>query len=182
MNKWRTVWFSVALLIGSTVGRVEAVVFDSDTTPVEIPTTPPGTFTTCKNITVPGPALIISDLNVRVLVSHPFIGDLTIRLTAPNASVLTLLNRPGRTGAGAGSDDNFIGSGDIFYNDQAAGGPSAENMGAGCADGTIGSTAGCTDVAYIPAPDAADTPAGVGTNLAQFNGLNAQGIWFGNCA
>jgi subtilisin-like proprotein convertase family protein len=135
-----------------------------------------GTFTACQNITVAGMPTQITDVTVSVSSNHSWVGDLTLRLTSPSASVLTLINRPGRLGTGAGNDDNLVTGTPITYSDTAASGVSAEDQGDGCA-GTIGVTAGCPDN-YTPAPDATDTPiAGVGTNFAQYDGADPNGVW-----
>jgi hypothetical protein len=111
-----------------------------------------------------------------VSAAHSWVGDLTLRLTSPGASVLTLINRPGRLGAGFGNDDNLVSGTAITYSDTAASATSAEDQGDGCV-GTIGVTAGCPDN-YLPAPDATDTPIpGVGTNLAQYDGADPNGVW-----
>ncbi len=135
-----------------------------------------GTFTACQNITVAGMPTQITDVTVSVSAAHSWVGDLTLRLTSPAASVLTLINRPGRLGAGAGNDDNLVSGTPIIYSDTAASATSAEDQGDGCA-GTIGVTAGCPDN-YIPAPDATDTPIpGVGTNLTDLDSEDPNGVW-----
>ncbi len=136
-----------------------------------------GTFVACQDITVAGMPTAITDVTVSVSGAHSWVGDLTLRLTSPPpASVLTLINRPGRLGAGFGNDDNLVAGTPIIYSDTAASATSAEDQGDGCV-GTIGVTAGCPDN-YIPAPDATDTPIpGVGTNLAQYDGADPNGVW-----
>ena len=63
-----------------------------------------------------------------------------------------------------------------MYQDAAVSAVLAEDMGDACA-GIINGSAGCDDN-YIPSPDTADTPiAGLGTNLADFVGEDAQGTW-----
>jgi len=137
-----------------------------------------GALGTCQTITVPSVSGedVVGDVNVSIAASHSWIGDLTFRVQAPGGSQLTILNRPGRLGSGAGESDDLATGTPILYDDTAPSGISAESMGAGCA-GTIGVTAGCPNN-YIPNNGGADTPiAGVGTNLAQYTGLAANGVW-----
>lgn len=135
-----------------------------------------GTFAACQDITVSAMPTIITDVTVAVSAAHSWVGDLTLRLTSPGLSVLTLINRPGRLGAGFGNDDNLVSGTPITYSDTAASAVLAEDQGDGCV-GTIGVTAGCPDN-YIPSPDATDTPIpGVGTSLAQYDGADPNGVW-----
>ncbi len=47
---------------------------------------------------------VISSLSITVNIDHPWIGDLAMYLTAPDGTLLTLLDRPGlRPGSGLGS-------------------------------------------------------------------------------
>lgn len=174
----------VAILAAGALGAVAPALAQTTFTTTD-PAVPivdnTGTLSACQNVTVSGMGAI-TDANISVAATHTWIGDLTIRVTAPGAaanSELTLLNRPGRTGTGAGNSDDLASATPILYDDAAPSAVSAEDMGDGCA-GVIGVTAGCPDN-YIPAPDAADTPiAGVGTNLAQFNGragADVNGTW-----
>ncbi len=136
------------------------------------------TLGACQTITVPAvPGEdITGDVTVQVTASHSWIGDLTFRLQPPVGTNLTLLNRPGRIGTGAGADDNLVTAAPITYSDTAASATAAETMGAGCV-GDIGQTAGCPDN-YTPSPDVADIPIpGEGTNLAQFTGGQRNGVW-----
>ncbi len=149
--------------------------FTTANSPIAIPDNT-GTLATCQTITVPaGGSDVVGDVDVSIASSHSWIGDLTFRLQAPGGSQLTLVNRPGRTGTGNGQSDDLQTATPILYNDSAPSGTSAESMGAGCA-GIIGVTAGCPNN-YIPAPDAADSIPGVGTNLAQFTGQASNGVW-----
>lgn len=137
-----------------------------------------GALGTCQTITVPSvPGEdITGTVTVQISAAHSWIGDLTFRLQPPVGGNLTLLNRPGRTGTGAGQSDDLQSATPITYDDAAASATTAETMGAGCA-GIIGVTAGCPDN-YTPSPDAADLPiAGEGTNLAQFTGAQRNGVW-----
>ncbi len=136
-----------------------------------------GALGTCQTITVPSvPGEdITGTVSVQITASHSWVGDLTFRLQPPVGTNLTLLNRPGRSGVGAGESDDFATATPITYDDAAASLTSAESIGLACT-GVIG--AGCGPNNYIPAPDATDTPiAGEGTNLAQFTGGQRNGVW-----
>jgi subtilisin-like proprotein convertase family protein len=160
----------------------QATTYTTTDSPVAIPDNT-GTFNACQNIVIPPGAGTISDLDIRTAITHTWVGDLTIRLQSPGgASTLMLMNRPGRTGTGLGRFADFASATPITFNDAAPSGRSAETIGenpvgTACAGNTVvGATCGPDN--YIPAPDAADTPiAGLGTNLAQFNGLSASGTW-----
>ncbi len=138
-----------------------------------------GTLGACQTITVPSvPGEdITGTVTVQISAAHSWIGDLTFRLQPPVGGNLTLLNRPGRTGTGAGEPDDLSSGTPITYDDAAASATTAELMGgAGCV-GVIGVTAGCPNN-YIPSPQPTDTPiAGEGTNLAQFTGGQRNGVW-----
>lgn len=149
--------------------------FTTSDAAIPIPDATLGTFTACQNVTVSAMPTTITDVTVQVSAAHSWVGDLTVRLTSPGASVLTLINRPGRLGTGFGNDDNLVAPTAITYNDAAASATLAEDQGDGCA-GTIGVTGGCPDN-YIPSPDAGDTPPGVGSNLAQYDGADPNGVW-----
>lgn len=176
MKHLRYLFLVVAVLaVGVAIAQAGTMTFSTADGPAVVPDNT-GAATACQNITVAAAGPVIDDLNVSVASGHSWVGDLTLRLTAPNAEVLTLLNRPARVGAGAGNSDDLVASTPVIYDDAAASATSAEDMGDGCV-GVIGVTAGCPDN-YIPAPDAADTPLpGVGTNLAQYNGDNPNGVW-----
>lgn len=134
-----------------------------------------GTLGTCQTITVVGMPNQIEDVTVAITSSHSWIGDLTFRLDPPAGTNLTVLNRPGRVGAGAGESDDLATATPITYSDTAASATSAESMGLACT-GVVG--AGCGPNNYLPAPDAADTPiAGEGTNFAQLDTLDPNGVW-----
>lgn len=159
-------------------GAASAQTFTTADAPVAIPDNSGGVITACQTITVPSQGgETITDLDVEVTAAHSWVGDVTFRLQAPNAAQLTLMNRPGRSVTGSGNSDNFVTTTPVTFNDTAASGASAENVGAAPCNGDINGTPDCPDN-YIPAPDAADTPiAGVGTNLADFAGLQADGVW-----
>ncbi len=122
---------------------------------------------------------IIVDLNVRVAISHTFIGDLTIKLMSPDGTLVTLLNRPGLpdgpddgTGVGGDSSDlSFMFP--ILYDDEARSGTSAELMGMGIGGSDIvGDPSNGSPDNYSPGADG----AGLGM-LRGFDGLHADGRW-----
>lgn len=154
-----------------------AVRFVTRDPPALIPDNTGGTFVACQTVVVTGAPIFFPNNNVvEVAASHSWVGDLTMRLTSPAGTTLTLLNRPGRTGSGAGNSDDLVGTTPIFYTDFPASGLSAEDIGDSCG-GTINGSTGCPDN-YSPGPDASDTPiAGQGTALSSFDGENPNGTW-----
>jgi subtilisin-like proprotein convertase family protein len=180
----RTILVAAIIAAAAVPGAVlaQATTYTTTDSPVAIPDYT-GTFNACQNIVIPSGAGTIGDLDIRTAITHPWVGDLTIRLQSPGgASTLMLMNRPGRTGSGVGRSANFASATPITFNDAAPSGRSAETIGEDpvgtvCDTSTVvGQTCGPDN--YIPAPDPTDTPiAGLGTNLAQFNGLSASGTW-----
>ena len=128
------------------------------------------------NLTVSGPAgSTITSATVVLSMTHTWVGDLTIKLVAPDGTVITLMSRPGfvesaddGTG-GAGDSSNLLNAFPITFHDGA--GTSAELMGNSI--GTSGAV--CRDDAtctFAPANGAA--PAG---NLASLIGKSPTGTW-----
>ncbi len=95
---------------------------------------------------------LISDLNVRLKVTHTYIGDLRFILTNGSTSV-RLLNRP-NNGGGTCSGDNF----DVVFDDQA----------------TTAAQTSCTSNTPAYPNGAALTPEQA---LAPFNGQSLAGTW-----
>lgn len=167
---------AAVIAVGAAIAQAGTMTFTTAAGPAPVADNT-GAATACQSITVAGAGPVIDDLNVSVTAGHSWVGDVTLVMTGANAAVLTLLNRPGRTGTGAGNSDDFSAATPIIYDDAAASATQAEDMGDAPCTGIIGQTAGCPDN-YSPGPDATDTPiAGVGTNLAQFNGSNPNGNW-----
>ena len=124
------------------------------------------------------PNTLVASASVSVNPDHTWIGDLTIKLRAPDGKVLTILNRPGSTAPDNGTDDpigdnsNWAAGTSITFADGA--GPEAETLGNGlttdqrvCLDNGI-----CK---YDPSPDTATTsPASF---AAAFNGQTVSGNW-----
>jgi subtilisin-like proprotein convertase family protein len=145
--------------------------------PVPIPDNT-GSLSVCQTIDV-SEQCNVNEVSVRVTSEHIWIGDITFAVTAPSGTGLTLLNRPGRFQVGSGEDDNLVSTVPIQFSDFAVSGISAEDMGAGCANGDIGITPGCADDNYLPAPDPGDTPIpGLGMAFSDFFEEEAQGTWF----
>ena len=171
---------TILLALGMLVGAPSfAQTFTTVDAPVAIPDNSGGVITACQTITVAGAPASITDVNVELGADHSWVGDTTVELThdpGGTPTTLTLMNRPARTGTGAGDSSDLSSGFPVFYNDEIAV-TSAEDMGAAAGNGdNVCEFDGICD--FLPAPDAADTPnAGVGTNLADFNGLDANADW-----
>ncbi len=72
---------------------------------------------TATSSLVVGQSVTLSDVNVGVEIEHSWVGDLVVELTSPAGTTVTLLDRPGYSGAGFGcSDDNM----DVTFDDAAS--------------------------------------------------------------
>ncbi len=91
----------------------------------------------------------ISDLNVRVSLTHTYDSDLTITLTSPTGQVVTLFNRRG------GSGDNLTNTG---FDDEAG-------------------TAIASGAAPFNGNFRPDIVSGVQQRLSTFDGRSTQGVW-----
>ncbi len=123
-----------------------------------------------------GSGTTISDVNVTIEATQTWVGDLTIKVQSPATTVTTLMSRPGLAEP---ADDGTDCCGDasdwdgaaITFDDQDAGGVSAEDMGI-----TLGTSEFvCTDdgvCAHVPFPD-----TGPGTNLSDFDTEDLAGAW-----
>ena len=120
-----------------------------------------------------GSGTTISDVNVSVEAVHTWVGDLTIKVQSPATTISTVMSRPGLAelvddGDGCcGNNADWDGAA-ITFDDQDAGGVSAEDMGAALSfvctdDGVCG---------HIPFPD-----MGPGTNLSDFDTEDLAGAW-----
>ena len=130
-----------------------------------------GAATTCQSVTAVSET--ITDLNVQYSITHTWVGDVTVEVQGPS-STLTIINRPGRNGVGAGDSSDYDGTGLNFSDSHPN---DAELMGAvpGGGDAVCTFDGICN---YFPNPDTTDTPvAGQGTNLADFNTTDAAGTW-----
>lgn len=136
----------------------------------------------CNTIAVPsGGGDTVATATVQVAMSHTFVGDLTVKLISPAATVITLTSRPGvlesaddgNDTVGFGENSNLAIANPLTYDDTAPN--PAEQMGKVPSDLATGDTicafAGspCT---YAPAPGAAT--AG---NLGSLAGQNKVGNW-----
>jgi len=172
-NKFAVSVWAVAVLLGGAAVQAEDAK-DASSVPAGLFEAPEGcaalvdnayngTLASMTCLTVAGPNVVISDLNVQVTMTHTWVGDITLKLVSPSAQVLTLMSRPGLAEAAddgtdcCGTSTDVVEASVIVYDDEA--GTSAESFG-----GAAGS--------YFPAPG-----AGPGTNLAQFDGQNASGNW-----
>lgn len=78
-------------------------------------------------ITVPPSASdVITDLNFDLAITHTWVGDLTVTLTSPAGTTITLLDRPGRPASTWGCSQNNV---NVTFDDEAA--SPAENACAG---------------------------------------------------
>lgn len=121
---------------------------------------------TCFSADVTGPAgATVNDVTVDVAATHSWVGDLAFSVQSPDATNLTIMNRPGEPVVGAfGENDDLSASSPISFTDSSAN--PAENMG----DGTTASNQViCQDDGicdYSP-----DNP------FSTFAGENAIGTW-----
>ncbi|HEY8560971.1 MAG TPA: proprotein convertase P-domain-containing protein [Pyrinomonadaceae bacterium] len=132
---------------------------------------------TINTASVVAPGTLVAGVSVNVALDHTWIGDLTIKLRAPDGKVLTLLNRPGSNAPDNGADNpigdnsNWAAGTSIAFADGA--GPEAETMGAALADSqNICAADGVC--AHDPSPDTAPTPP---ASFADFNDGTARGAW-----
>jgi subtilisin-like proprotein convertase family protein len=168
--------FLVALLAMCVVGAVSAQNFTTGAAPVAIPDNT-GTAATCQTINVAASTPITTDVAVEITVAHSWVGDLTVNVTSPSATVVTVMNRPGRVGTGVGDSSDLVATNPIRFDDGASSGVSAEDMG-NTIDGVMDVCLNDGICSFIPAPQPAATPiAGQGVALSDFVGENAQGDW-----
>jgi subtilisin-like proprotein convertase family protein len=100
--------------IASQIGE-SANVVPNETLPVAIPDSSPGT-PAISTITI-GEDLILTDLSVAVAIDHTWVGDLSITLTSPLGTTITLLDRPGVPASTFGCADNDM---DVVFSDSAS--------------------------------------------------------------
>lgn len=84
-------------------------------TPVSIPDNNPAGAT---SVLMVGDNVSLADLNVRVNITHTFVGDLFISLTSPMGTTVTLLDRPGQPATMFGCGDNNM---NVTFDDESAG-------------------------------------------------------------
>jgi subtilisin-like proprotein convertase family protein len=129
----------------------------------------------CRAITVASPASAsVLGSYIDATLTHTWVGDLTMKLRSPNATILTVLNRPGSTapddGTGAvGNNANWNGL--ITFGDGF--GPEAELMGNTLTTNQVICTANGV-CAHDPSPDTATQPPSA---FSAFNGGVATGSW-----
>lgn len=116
----------------------------------------------------------IDRVEINVFIGHPTVGDLTVKLVAPDGTIVTLLNRPGFAES---ADDGADGLGAVaaIQKDMMvwfdATGDDAEALGAGQAAGEL--VCGGGDECHLtPAAGAAGGPT-----LETFVGKSAAGPW-----
>lgn len=122
---------------------------------------------------VPG---VVSDVNVTLMVTHTYVGDLVIKLKSPTSTISTLQSRAGFDepfddgGFDAGAAADWDGAA-IRYDEQSLG-PSAELMGQSLADtGKV-----CTDNGVCAHTPAAGSGPGAGLDT-DFDGETYVGLW-----
>ncbi len=92
-------------------------------TPVAIPDDDPAGAT---SVLMVGDNVTLADLDVRVNITHTFVGDIFITLTSPMGTTVTLLDRPGVPASMFGCGDNNM---NVTFDDESAG--DLENLCAG---------------------------------------------------
>lgn len=140
----------------------------------------------CRTLPVPsggGSGDFVSTLTLQIAMSHTYVGDLTIKLTSPGGTTITVLSRPGVAEtaddgnpiAGFGENSNLVSASPLLYDDLAT--DEAEQM------GKIPSDLGTDDVicqfagspcAYNPSRGAA---TGADTFAAAFANQTKVGNW-----
>ena len=97
--------------------------FNAIDTPINIPDNNATGITSTLNISNEN-ALVITDINVTINATHPWVGDLTLTLTSPNGTIVTLVssrNDPGLNYTNTVFDDaatNTIATGSAPYSGQ----------------------------------------------------------------
>jgi uncharacterized repeat protein (TIGR01451 family) len=137
--------------IARSVGQAAAFTYNG--LPAAIPdNNPAGVGVTADVSGVPGP---ITNVEVQVNATHTWVGDVTLTLTSPGGTVVTLLDRPGVPAGTFGCNNENI---NVRFAD---GQPDPEGV-CGAAD------------APWPVTDASPVP---GDAMADFNGEDANGAW-----
>jgi len=118
--------------------------------PLAIPDNSPSGVTSTLDIPV---AATITDVDVRVVIQHTWVGDLKIELQSPAGTRITLLDRPGVPGSTYGCSDNDM---DVQFDDETV-----YNLENHCA----GTTPWYSGLASPTSP------------LSAFDGQSSQGTW-----
>ncbi len=127
-----------------------------------------GTVTSMACLTVAGPGGIINDMNVELFLEHTWVGDLTVFVVAPDDTLLTIVDRPGRSGSGFGSGDDLVETDPVTLIDGAA--VDQENMGQSSTNIVCQDDGVCD---FFPSGD--DSPNG--TDFSDFFGMESAGNW-----
>jgi subtilisin-like proprotein convertase family protein len=121
---------------------------------------------------------IVQSVKVTLAIEHGHLGQLTVKLRAPNNQVIALFSRPGVSeGADDGSgilsgDSSNLEKGSPISMDDAAN-PSAENLGSGL----FSWETACKDDAVCSYKPAKGSASGPTTLTAAFAGVDAVGKW-----
>ena len=150
------------LALGITSASAEVIWISSGDINAPIPDNDP---TGHRNTLGVGDLGAISDLEVEVAIDHTWVGDLIITLEGPDGTIITLMDRPGRDGAGFGDSSNLSPSFPIRFVDGAA--LAAEDAGIPCENDDVIGVA--CDVPPIYDPDE--------SLLAAFAGDEIFGNW-----
>jgi truncated hemoglobin YjbI len=138
----------------------------------------------CVDVDVPSDGLdFVEDVRLTVAMDHTWIGDVTIKLIAPDGKLLTVLSRPGdpdgvlpdSSADCCGDDSNFKNTAPFTFRDGAA--HSAKDMGVGPM--MTNNMIVCVD--ELPVIDPCEWSPfpglGPGTKFADFAGISAVGTW-----
>jgi len=132
-----------------------------------------GTIGSMQCMTIAGLGGLLTDINLDLAVDHTFVGDLAVKIVAPDGTILTVMNRPGFAepaddgtgGFGFGSDISSAAI--VTYANGAA--TSAEDMGL-TAVGVVCQDDGLCD--YAPSPG-----LGEGVDFNDYIGMESAGNW-----
>jgi len=136
----------------------------------------------CVTLQVPATGFdVVADVRLEIGLTHSFIGDLTIKVVAPDGTLSTALSRPGPEPmpladdgiACCGDDSNFLASVPFTLRDEAL--LSAQKMGKGIDNASVV----CKD--EQPKMDPCEfktfSGGGPGNGFAEFKGTAADGPW-----
>lgn len=126
----------------------------------------------CMNVA--GPGGIVASLSVDLAMEHTWVGDLVVKVVAPNNTISTVMSRPGLLEPAddgtdcCGNRADLVATSPVTFIDGGA--TSAEDMALANTELLV-----CQDdgfCIYSPSPG-----TGVGTDLSDFAGLDSTGTW-----
>jgi hypothetical protein len=136
----------------------------------------------CTNLIAPDTDInFVYDVRLTVAMDHHFVGDITIKVVAPDGTVLTVLSRPGAAvvpipddGAGCcGDSSNLLATHPFTLSDRAT--ASSKNMGNGISEIEVicrDESSKIEPCQFKPYPG-----AGPGSAFSDFRGKAANGVW-----